>query len=452
MQTFDVVVIGGGPGGMTAGMMLKQAGKSVAIIQENHDSFGGVCLNRGCMPTKSMLKAAKVYRDAQNSEKYGLDLSVNPVDLTRLRAVADADLNMLRHMVQGKLTDARIAVFRGKGSFRSEHEIEICQADGSSEQIRGEKIIIATGSVPAELPCAPFDGHSILSSDQILKNTELPHKLLIIGGGAIGCEFATLYNTFGSRVTLVEAMDSLLPREDKEAGKTLQSTFEQQGIAVKTGAAIKSISVEAGTVHVHYDGSSATEEFDKVLVGIGRTANIAGLNLDAAGVATEQGAVKVNEMMQTTVPHIYALGDVIGGMTLAHAAEKEGYLLAQNLIQGSRHPLDHRAVPRVVFCHPEVAAVGTHEARAGIKAFTMPQAPNGRAVVDKVAPAFVKLFIEEDTSQIAGAIIIGEGATEMIHEMAVAVENRLTLEQIGKTVHAHPTHSKNVLLAVQHFN
>ncbi|ANA39751.1 dihydrolipoamide dehydrogenase [Geobacter anodireducens] len=452
MQTFDVVVIGGGPGGMTAGMMLKQAGKSVAIIQENHDSFGGVCLNRGCMPTKSMLKAAKVYRDAQNSEKYGLDLSVNPVDLTRLRAVADADLNMLRHMVQGKLTDARIAVFRGKGSFRSEHEIEICQADGSSEQIRGEKIIIATGSVPAELPCAPFDGHSILSSDQILKNTELPHKLLIIGGGAIGCEFATLYNTFGSRVTLVEAMDSLLPREDREAGKTLQSTFEQQGIAVKTGAAIKSISVEAGTVHVHYDGSSATEEFDKVLVGIGRTANIAGLNLDAAGVATEQGAVKVNEMMQTTVPHIYALGDVIGGMTLAHAAEKEGYLLAQNLIQGSRHPLDHRAVPRVVFCHPEVAAVGTHEARAGIKAFTMPQAPNGRAVVDKVAPAFVKLFIEEDTSQIAGAIIIGEGATEMIHEMAVAVENRLTLEQIGKTVHAHPTHSKNVLLAVQHFN
>lgn len=452
MQTFDVVVIGGGPGGMTAGMMLKQSGKSVAIIQENHDSFGGVCLNRGCMPTKSMLKAAKVYRDAQNSEKYGLDLSVNPVDLTRLRAVADADLNMLRHMVQGKLTDARIAVFRGKGSFLSEHELQICQADGSSEQIRGEKIIIATGSVPAELPCAPFDGHSILSSDQILKNTELPHKLLIIGGGAIGCEFATLYNTFGSRVTLVEAMDSLLPREDKEAGKTLQSTFEQQGITVKTGAAIKSISVEAETVHVHYDGSSATEEFDKVLVGIGRTANIAGLNLDAAGVATEQGAVKVNEMMQTTVPHIYALGDVIGGMTLAHAAEKEGYLLAQNLIQGTRHPLDHRAVPRVVFCHPEVAAVGTHEARAGIKAFTMPQAPNGRAVVDKVAPAFVKLFIEEDTSQIAGAIIIGEGATEMIHEMAVAVENRLTLEQIGKTVHAHPTHSKNVLLAVQHFN
>ncbi|AAR35961.1 MAG: hypothetical protein ACD_75C02396G0003 [uncultured bacterium] len=452
MQTFDVVVIGGGPGGMTAGMMLKQAGKSVAIIQENHDSFGGVCLNRGCMPTKSMLKAAKVYRDAQNSEKYGLDLSVNPVDLTRLRAVADADLNMLRHMVQGKLTDARIAVFRGKGSFLSEHELQICQADGSSEQIRGEKIIIATGSVPAELPCAPFDGHSILSSDQILKNTDLPHKLLIIGGGAIGCEFATLYNTFGSRVTLVEAMDSLLPREDKEAGKTLQSTFEQQGITVKTGAAIKSISVEAGTVHVHYDGSCATEEFDKVLVGIGRTANIAGLNLDAAGVATEQGAVKVNEMMQTTVPHIYALGDVIGGMTLAHAAEKEGYLLAQNLIQGTRHPLDHRAVPRVVFCHPEVAAVGTHEARAGIKAFTMPQAPNGRAVVDKVAPAFVKLFIEEDTSQIAGAIIIGEGATEMIHEMAVAVENRLTLEQIGKTVHAHPTHSKNVLLAVQHFN
>jgi len=452
MQTFDVVVIGGGPGGMNAGMMLNQMGKSVALIQENQDSFGGVCLNRGCMPTKSLLKAAKVHRDAKQAEKYGLDIQVAPVDLKRLRAVTDKDLDNLRAMIQGMMGGAKVTTFRGKGSFQSAHEILIDNADGSTELIRGEQIIIATGSESIELPFAPFDGQQILSSDQMLRNTELPGKLLIVGGGAIGCEFATLYHSFGSEVVLVEALETLLPREDQEAGKALQASFENQGIKVKTGTMIEQVTVENGQVKVKYKDIDATTMADKVLVGVGRKPNIAGLNLEAAGVKTERGVVSVNQFMQTSVPHIYALGDAIGGLMLAHAAEKEGQLLAMNMAQGASTPLEESAVPRVAFSHPEVAAVGISEAVVGIRTFTMPQVPNGRSVVDKVAPAFVKLFIEEETMVIAGAIIIGEAATEMIHEMALAVENRLTLGQIGKTVHAHPTHSTNVVKAVHHFN
>ncbi|MDY0191073.1 MAG: dihydrolipoyl dehydrogenase [Desulfuromonas sp.] len=452
MKNFDVVVIGGGPGGMTAGMMLDQMGKSVALIQESQDSFGGVCLNRGCMPTKSLLKAAKIYREAKQAKKYGLDLSVAPINLHNLCAVTNCDLDNLRTMVQGMMTGAQITTFRGTGSFQSEHEILVSNADGSTELVYGKQIIIATGSKSVELPFAPCDGQYIMSSDQMLKNTTMPDKLLVIGGGAIGCEFATMYHSFGSEVVMVEALETLLPREDQEAGRALQSAFEDQGIKVKTGTMIEQLTVDNGQVAVAYKGVAELEKFDKVLVGIGRKPNIAGLNLEAAGIKISGGAICVNECMQTSVAHIYALGDTIVGPMLAHAAEKEGQLLAMNIANGTNTPLEEAAVPRVAFSCPEVAAVGANASTEGIKTFTMAQVPNGRSVVDKVAPAFVKLFVDEKSSVIVGAIIVGEAATEMIHEMALAVENHLTLGQIGKTVHAHPTHSTNVVKAVQNFN
>ncbi|MDW7758946.1 MAG: NAD(P)/FAD-dependent oxidoreductase, partial [Desulfuromonadales bacterium] len=402
MQSFDVVIIGGGPGGMNTGFMLRQAGKSVAMIQEEDDCFGGVCLNRGCMPTKSMLKAAKAYRYAKQAQNYGLDMVVEPVNLERVRAVADQDIAMLGGMVAGMIGQAQIVSFRGMGSFQSAHEVTIRKRDGSSETIRGEHIIVATGSRPVEMPMAPFDGEHILSSDELLRNTELPGSLLIVGGGAVGCEFATLYNTFGSRVVLVEALETLLPREDREAGQALQSAFEKEGIEVKTGTLIDRLEVTGGKVRVHYVGRDATDTVDKVLVGIGRRPNTEGLNLEAAGVKTTEGAIAVNSRLQTSVPHIYALGDVIGGLTLSHAAEKQAQLLVTNLVQGTSDSMKEETVPRVAFSHPEVAAVGVRDAGAGIRAFTLAQVPNGRSVVDKVSPAFVKLFVSEETSRLAG--------------------------------------------------
>lgn len=452
MKNFDIVVIGGGPGGMNTAFLMRQQGKTVALIQDEQDSLGGVCLNRGCMPTKSLLKAATAYRYAKQGARYGLDFSLPPVDLSRLRAVTDEDLDKLRAAVQGMIDGAEIAVFRGRGAFESPHEVRVTKADGGTELVVGEQIVIATGSHPVELPFAPFDGEYILSSDQILQNKALPEKLLIIGGGAIGCEFATLYHTFGSEVVLAEAQECLLPREDREAGQKLEESFAAQGIRVKTGTAIKKLAVENGKVNVEYSNSNETDTVDKVLVGIGRQPNINGLNLAAAGVKTAGGAIGVNAFMQTNVPHIYAVGDSIGGLMLAHAAEKEAAVLAHNMQSSNSLPLEESAVPRVAFCSPEVAAVGVNETTAGIEAFTMPMVPNGRSVVDKVEPAFVKLFVEKGSNVVSGAIIIGEAATEMIHEMALAVENRLTVGQIGNTVHVHPTHSKNIATAVRHFN
>lgn len=452
MKAFDVVIIGGGPGGMTAGVILSRAGKSVAIIQDVKDSFGGICLNRGCMPTKSLLKAAEAYRQAKECNRYGLDITPGPIDLQRLLDVTNGDLETLRGMTHQMISMAGISAFRGKGSFLSDKEIQVAQTNGEIETVSGGTIIIATGSKPIELPMAPFDGRHILSTDQLLNNSVLPENLLIIGGGAVGCEFATLYNTFGSHVTVVEAMDTILPREDPEAGQALQSSFEKQGICVKTQTVVEKLTIENGRVTVHYQGTPATDTVDKVLVGVGRRPNTEDLHLDAAGIETEGGFIKVNDFLQTSRPHIFCVGDAAGGMMLAHAAEKEGQLLAGNLLQEMRLPLDETAVPRVAFCHPEVAAVGTTIESDGIKTFTMPQVPNGRSVVDKVAPAFVKLYVREKSLEIAGAVIVGEAATEMIHEMAVAVENQLTLTQIGKTVHAHPTHSKNILQAVHNFN
>ncbi|SDZ82677.1 dihydrolipoamide dehydrogenase [Desulfuromusa kysingii] len=451
MQSFDVVVIGGGPGGMTAAMTLNQLGKTVAIVQAEHDSIGGVCLNRGCMPTKSLLKAATAYRYAKQGDKYGLNLSAEKVDLQRLRTIVDTDLDALRGMIAGMMGQAQVEVFYGFGSFQSAHEVMISQADGSSQVIRGEQIVISTGSETVELPFAPFDGQHILSSDQMLQNTEIPEKLLIIGGGAIGCEFATLYHTFGSEVTVVEALPTLLPREDQEAGRALQQAFEAQNITVKTGVKVEQIKVEGGKVRVKFDGIDTAEVVDMVLIGVGRRPIIDNLNLDAAGVVIERGAVKVNSAMQTNVPHIYAVGDVSGGVMLAHAAEVAGQMLAKNMVEGTSVSLADGAIPRVAFSHPEVAGIGASKESDGIRSFTMSVVPNGRSVVDKVAPAFVKLFVEEESSVVAGGIIVGEAATEMIHELALAVENRLTLEQVGKTVHAHPTHSANVATAVHMF-
>ena len=382
--------------------------------------------------------------------KYGLDLTVGPVDLKRLRGVVDQDLNNLRGMARNMIGDNPPEIFRGVGSFRSDHEIVVTRNDGSTEVVYGDIIIIATGSTPVELGFAPFDGRYILSSDQILQNTELPEKLMIIGGGAIGCEFATMYHSFGSQIIIAEAQKTLLPREDLEVGRTLQSAFSAQGIQVKTGVAIEKLAIESGRVTVKYQGSDATDRVEKVLVGVGRKPNISGLNLEAAGVATAGGAVTVDEFMQTNVSHIYAIGDVMGGLMLAHAADKEGVLLAMNLGQGIKQPLDVTGVPRVAFCHPEVASVGVSEETDEIQTVCVPQAPNGRVVVDKVAPAFVKLFIEKQSSVIAGAAVIGEAATEIIHELAVAVENRLTVQQIRQTVHAHPTHSASIVKSMPH--
>ncbi len=453
MEKYEIVILGGGPAGMNAGMPLSYMGKKVAIIQESEAMFGGVCLNMGCMPTKALLKAASVYRNAKNAEKYGLDIKPEKIDLKKVNEVVEKDLDILRNSVKRMVENSEKAEFIiGKGKFISSNELEVVCKDGSIKRIFGEKIIIATGSKPAELPFAPFDGKRILSSDHLLKNSILPEKLLIIGGGAIGCEFATIYNSFGSDVTIVEAESHLMPKEDEELGEFLKKSFEEQGIKIKTKSLVTEILNKGSSVEVRFKDEEGIFKYDLVLVGIGRKARTDEINIEAAGVKTKNGYVVIDDYMQTNVPNIYALGDVKGGLMLVHAADREGSTLSKNLGLGKHIPLNTIGVPRVVFCHPEVASVGITKETEDIVSITIERVLNGRSLLDKVKPAFIKLFAYKKSNILAGASIAGEVATEMIHELVLAVENKLTVNQIKETIHAHPTHSVNIAQAIKEFS
>jgi dihydrolipoamide dehydrogenase len=450
MKKFDVVVLGSGPAGMTAGMALTHMGKNVAMVHEDKSMFGGVCLNMGCMPTKSLLKTATVYRQANHSEKYSLDIKADAIDLNRVLDMVTKELDFLRGHIQQMADSSKATYFYGLGSFKNENEINILYKDGNVETIYGDKIIIATGSVSAELPFAPFDGKRILSSDHMLKNTEVPEKLLIVGGGAIGCEFATMYNSFGSEVTIVEALPTLLPRDDAQMGEALKKAFESQNIKVHTKTMIEDIKNTGNSVKVKFENQDKEEIYDMALIAIGRKPRLSEINLDAVKVKREKGFILVNDFLQTNIPNIYAAGDVIGKLMLVHAADQEGSILAKHIGLNSTEPLDETAIPRVVFSYPEAGSVGITEETDEIASFAMERVPNGRILLDKTTPMFMKAFVEKESGVLKGACMVGELAAELIHELTLAVENKLTVEQIKNTVHAHPSHAASISTLFKH--
>jgi dihydrolipoamide dehydrogenase len=443
MKTFDVVVVGGGPGGLDAAYKLKGAGKSVCVVNYSRQWLGGVCLNKGCMPTKGLLKRASILRNAKKSESFGLDINVGDVNLGKIKESVFEGIGMLSAGI-GMMTDqSGVDTVYGKGSFSGKNEIKVEKDDGSVEFVKGEKIIIATGSVTRELPFAPFDGKYIVSSDDMLVNTDLPEKLLIIGGGAIGCEFATMYNSFGSKVKLVEALDSLLPNDDKLATATLKEKYEEAGIEVGVSVMAESIEVVNDKVEVKFKGGDK-ETFDKVLVAIGRKPAVDGLNLEVAGVELENGAVKVDEYLKTSNPDVFAVGDAIGGWMFAHSAGYEGGVAASNILNENSCTLDERAVPRVVFSNPEFASIGVTEASEDVKELYIPGIMKGRPIVDKTDIGMMKIFVYKKDNTIAGACMIGEVVTEIIHEIGIAVQNRLTVNQLMQTMYAHPTYGEPI--------
>jgi len=443
MEKFDVVVIGGGPGGLDSGFRLVKAGKKVCIINDKKERLGGVCLNAGCMPTKSYLKAASVYRSAKKADIYGLSVSAEKVDLAKVKESVASGIAKLR-MGIGMMSENSGAKFIfGKGEFQSANEILVKKADGTTEVVYGDKIVVATGSVSRELSFAPFDGEVIMNSDMMLENEKLPEKLLIIGGGAIGCEFATVYNTFGSEVKIVEALEQLIPNDDSDASAMLKERFEAQGIEVATGVVVEDIEKVGGKALVQFKGADKKEEYDMILVSIGRKANLESLNLDKAGVEIENGAVKVNEYLQSTNENIYAAGDSIGGYMFAHSAAYEGEVVATNIVTGNTLELDERAVPRVVFSNPEMASTGVIKAGNGVKELYVPGLMKGRPITDKTEIGLMKLFVSKENI-VVGGVLVGESSTEIIHELVMAVQNKLTVLQLKQTMHAHPTYAEPI--------
>ncbi len=441
MEEIDLAIIGGGSAGYVAAIRAADLGLSVLLV-ENRE-LGGTCLNRGCIPTKALLKSAEIYREAQESKIFGINV---PEVSYHLSAINEWKENCIRRLVQGVdflLKSRRVVVERGTGRLVDTNTVEVTRGEDKA-YFKARDIIIATGSEPAMIPAFKIDRVNVLTSDEALNVDSIPEDILIVGAGAIGIEFANFFSAFGSKVTIVEMMPQVVPTlKDKRIATLVQRILNKKGVDVKLGAKIENIEIkDNGIVHSTLD-TGETLQNHKVLVSIGRKLNSDGLGLEDAGVKIDRGRIIVDEYLRTNVPHIYAVGDVTGGLLLAHKAQKEGEVVAE-VIAGKDVKMDYRVVPWAIFSTPEIASVGLTEEEAAEEgiAFSVGEFPfvaNGKAVTMNETDGIVKVVARKDNSQILGAQIVGPDASVIISELALAVQMRVTLQDIAKTIHTHPT-------------
>ncbi len=449
-----IVVLGAGPGGYVAALRAARLGATVTLVEK--DLVGGTCLNRGCIPTKALLASAEALAKARSGEEFGFEVTgeVRP-DLARMMTRKDRVVTQIRGNVELLLKKAGVEMIQGTGRLAAGNSVAIDTAEGTVT-VEAERIIIATGSEPARLPTFDFDHPTILTSTSALELKEVPRSLLIVGAGVIGCEFATFFAELGTEITMVEMMPQMLPLEDRRLAKQFQGVYRKRGIRVLLNTKVESIS-EYENDHVVAglsDGSEMTVE--KVLVSVGRTPNTRGLGLEGAGVAVDdRGYVVVDDYLETTVPNVYAVGDVNGGILLAHVASHEAFVAVDNCLAvrpGDRRTRDLRSTPSCTYSSPEVASVGLNEGQAVEKGYrpavgTYRFAALGKAIAMGEDIGYVQIVTDQDSDVVLGASMMGPHVTDIVHEIAIAVQNRLTVTQLGTTIHAHPTIAEAVMEA-----
>ena len=444
---YDVVVIGSGPGGYVAAIRCAQFGMKTAII-EKYNTLGGTCLNVGCIPSKALLDSSHQYHDAVHKfEKHGIQIGTPKIDFKQMIARKQGVVDQMTKGVDFLMKKNKIDVFTGIGSFVSATEIKI--SGEKEETITAENTIIATGSKPASLPGMEIDKKRIISSTEALSLSEIPKHLIVIGGGVIGMELGSVYRRLGSEVSVVEYAPSIIPTMDAGLGKELMRVMKKDKMKFYVGHKVTSVTAKGKNVTVKAEGKKGEIELegDYCLVSVGRRPYTEGLGLENAGVKLdERGRVEVNEHLQTNVPNIFAIGDVVKGAMLAHKAEEEGVMVAE-LLAGQIPHIDYNLIPGVVYTWPEVASVGKTEEElkaAGVeyKAGQFPFRANGRAVAGMDLDGFVKILADAETDEVLGAHMIGARAADMIAEIAVAMEFRASAEDIARTCHAHPTTSE----------
>jgi dihydrolipoamide dehydrogenase len=454
-----VVVLGGGPGGYVAALRAAHLGAAVTLVEK--DLIGGTCLNYGCIPTKALLASVDALTRARRGEDYGFKVTGEVLpDFAGMMARKERVVTQIRESVEVLLKKAKVTVVRGTGRLTPDRRVvvEVAPASGAvaageeSLTLDADKIIIATGSDAAHLPMFDFTHPAILTSTSALELERIPESLLIVGAGAIGCEFASIFAELGSQITMVEMMPQMLPQEDARLAKQFQGVYRKRGIKVLLETKVESI-VEYAADHVVAklsDGSEVAAE--KVLVSVGRRPNSSGLDLEQAGVQTDaRGFITVNERLETSVPGVYAIGDVNGGIMLAHVASHEALVAAENCL-GGRRQRDLRFVPSCTYSHPEVASVGLSEEQAanqGYEAVTGTyRFPGlGKAIAIGEEVGYVQLVADRKTDLLLGASMMGPHVTDLVHEVAVALQNGLTVGQLGGTIHAHPTLAEAVMEA-----
>jgi len=453
MSSFDVVVIGSGPGGYVAAIRAAQLGFTTAII-EKYPTLGGTCLNVGCIPSKALLDSSHHYHDAVTDFKtHGIDIEgeikVNFEQMiARKRGVVDQNVSGIKYLMDKN----KITVFEGLGSFEDATHVVVTKNDGSAETIEAKYTIIATGSKPASLPFIKIDKEKIITSTEALELKEVPKHLIVIGGGVIGLELGQVYLRLGAQVSVVEYLDRIIPGMDAGLSKELTKVLKKQGMKFYTSHKVKSVERNGADVQVQAEnakGETITLDGDYALVSVGRKAYTEGLNAEKAGVKiTERGLVEVNEHLQTSVPNIYAIGDVIKGAMLAHKAEEEGTFVAET-IAGQKPHIDYNLIPGVVYTWPEVAAVGKTEEQlkeAGVayKTGSFPFKALGRSRASMDTDGFVKILADAATDEVLGIHMIGARTADLIAEAVIAMEFKASAEDIARSSHAHPTYAEAV--------
>jgi dihydrolipoamide dehydrogenase len=450
-DSFDLIVLGSGPGGYVAAIRAAQLGLNVACVEDA--DLGGVCLNIGCIPTKAMLTSALLVNEMKNGEQHGIMAKEVTFDLgpaqERSRRVVKQMTNGISHLFKKN----KVTPLMGRGRLKGVGNVEVTAADGTKTEHAATSVLIATGSRPRDLPVLKIDEERIWSSTGALMQTKAPESLFIVGAGAIGMEFADVYDAFGTKVTVVEALDRILPLEDGEVSKLMQRTYKKRGIDVHTGAFFQTAEIKADGVTVTFKdkkGELQTLEVDYVLSAVGRVPNSEDLGLDSAGVKTdERGFILVDDQLRTNVPGVYAVGDVAGRQLLAHKASHEGIVCVEHIAGQGHHTVDYTNVPNCTYCHPEVASVGLTEEQAkeaghDYEVGKFPWVGIGRAVAAGHTDGFIKIIRDKKYSEILGAHIVGPHATELIAEFVVGRHLESTVEELEKAMHPHPTLSEGV--------
>ncbi|MBJ7930688.1 dihydrolipoyl dehydrogenase [Bacillus toyonensis] len=442
-----LVVIGGGPAGYVAAITAAQTGKAVTLIDEA--DLGGTCLNVGCMPTKSLLESAEVYNIVNHAQRFGVlvDKQSISIDWNQIQTRKSQIVVQLVQGIQYLMKKNKIKVIKGKGKFETDHRLRVTQRNKEAI-VDGEQFIIAAGSEPTELPFAPFDGEWILNSSHAMSLENIPASLLIVGGGVIGCEFASIYSRLGTKVTIVEMAPQLLLGEDEDIASILREKLENDGVEIFTGAALKGLNNYKKQASFEYEGSmhEVTPEF--VLVSVGRKPRVQDLGLEKAGVQFSNKGITVNEHMQTNIAHIYAAGDIIGGIQLAHVAFHEGTTAALHA-SGEDVKVNYHAVPRCIYTAPEIASVGLSEKGAreqygDILIGEFPFTANGKALILGEQMGKVKVIVEPKYQEIVGISIIGPRATELIGQGTVMIHTEVTADIMRDYIAAHPTLSEAI--------
>jgi len=455
-MAYDVIVLGSGPGGYPAAIRASQLGFKVAIIEK--ENLGGICLNWGCIPTKALIKSAQVYEYMKHSTNYGINATGVQHDfgavVKRSRGVADK----MSKGIQFLMKKNKIDVIMGYGKVKAKGQIEVTAADGSKQVVEGKYVVIATGGRSRELPNLKQDGKKVIGYREAMSLTEQPKSMIVVGSGAIGVEFAYVYNSMGTKVTIVEFLPRIVPVEDEDISKELEKQYKKSGIDIMTNASVESVDTTGAGVKAtvkKQDGSIVVLEADVVLSAVGVVANIENIGLEENGIKTEKGKIIVDKYQQTSVPGIYAIGDCSPGQALAHVASKEGITAAEHIGYNEKkfhhlpEALDYNNIPGCTYCVPEIASVGFTEKAAKdagyeVKVGKFPFVASGKASAAGATEGFVKVVYDAKYGEFLGCHMIGTNVTEMIAEAVVARKLETTAHEILNAVHPHPTMSEGL--------